>query len=233
MAAMLSMGDIRRLDFGYFIRPADESATGQPRLEPCLGYLVRLPGGTLLFDTGMSKAPPDVEARHHPVRRPVTQALQGTGISVDDITWVINCHLHFDHCGGNPDLAGRPIFTQAAELAAARSVDDYTLPQLIDFPGARYQELDGEAEVWPGIHILPTPGHTDGHQSLVIRCQDGTAVLLGQGHNRSADFTSDYLARPARNGKASAIPYRGWLDRLLAFDPKRVLFAHDFAVWEP
>jgi N-acyl homoserine lactone hydrolase len=233
MAAMPSVEDIHRLDFGYFVRPAGETESGQPRFEPCLGYLVRLPDGCLLFDTGMADAPPQVDAHYHPVRRPLREALGTADAAIEDIKWVINCHLHFDHCGANPSLTGRPIFTQAAELAMARSNEHYTLPHLIDFGGARYEELQGEAELWPGIHIVPTPGHTDGHQSLVIRCQDGTAVLLGQAHNNGADFTSDYLARRARNGKAPEIASRAWLDRLLAFDPKRIFFAHDLAVWEP
>ena len=47
------MGNItvRRADFGYFMRPAEETGIGAPRVEPCLGYVVDHPAGPLLFDT--------------------------------------------------------------------------------------------------------------------------------------------------------------------------------------
>ena len=44
---------VRRVDFGYFVRPAEETGTGASRVEPCLGYLVDHPDGLVLMDTGM------------------------------------------------------------------------------------------------------------------------------------------------------------------------------------
>jgi N-acyl homoserine lactone hydrolase len=48
---------VRRVDFGYFVRPAEETGTGMPRVEPCLGYAVGHPEGMILFDTGMAPIP--------------------------------------------------------------------------------------------------------------------------------------------------------------------------------
>jgi N-acyl homoserine lactone hydrolase len=127
---------VKRVNFGYFVRPAEETDTGAPRVEPCLGYLIDHPGGLVLMDTGMG-AHPKVDAHYRPARRPLPAALADVGVGVDDVTLVVNCHLHFDHCGGNPELAGRPIVTQRVELEAASSAN-YTLPELIDAPGLRY-----------------------------------------------------------------------------------------------
>ena len=95
--------------------------------------------------------------------------------------------------------------------------------------------MAGEAEIRPGVWIIPTPGHTDGHQSLVLRQPDGTVVLAGQAHDFASHFASDHLARQAAaDGAEPPLPtYRPWLDRLLDFAPRRVLFAHDASVWEP
>jgi N-acyl homoserine lactone hydrolase len=153
---------VRRVDFGYFVRPAEETATGLSRVEPCLGYLIQHPDGLLLMDTGMGNHP-EVDAHYRPRRRSLDTALTAVGMKVDDVDLVVNCHLHFDHCGGNPDLVGRKFFAQAVELATARSTVDYTLAELVDPPGMRYEELDGEAEVLAGVLVIPTPGHTDGH----------------------------------------------------------------------
>ena len=225
---------IRRLDLGCFLRPPSETGGPHPRAEPVLGYLVRHERGLLLFDTGIGTGSPGTDAHYRPRRRALPAALAAAGAALADITLVVNCHLHFDHCGGNPLLAGTPILVQATELATARR-GGHTIDGLIDFPGATYNELTGEAEVWPGVHLVPTPGHTDGHQSLVVRRPDGTVVLAGQAHDSASEFAADHLARHVvRDGLAPPHPaYRPWLDRLAGFDPRRVLFAHDHAVWEP
>ncbi|MGN9908854.1 N-acyl homoserine lactonase family protein [Phytohabitans sp. LJ34] len=225
---------VRRVDFGYFVRPATETGTGEPRVEPCLGYLVAHPDGLLLVDTGMGSHP-EVDAHYRPRRVALASALAAAGTGVDDIRFVVNCHLHFDHCGGNPALAGRPVFTQRAELDAARHTPDYTLPELIDPPGLRYEVLDGEVEILPGVLVVPTPGHTAGHQSLVVRRRDGTVVVAGQSHDTAAGYGADALARRAtRDHHDAPLPAApAWIDRLQRLDPARVVFAHDNAVWEP
>jgi glyoxylase-like metal-dependent hydrolase (beta-lactamase superfamily II) len=231
---MEKMADVRRLDLGYFVRPAQEVGGADPRVEPVLGYLVRRPEGLILFDTGIGAADDETEAHYRPRRRSLEAALAGAGVGVAEVDAVVNCHLHFDHCGGNPLFAGKPILVQGTELATARR-GEYTFEELVDFRGAVYEELGGEAEVWPGVWVVPTPGHTDGHQSLVVRQPDGTVVLAGQAHDFAHEFGSAQLARRAElDGVAQPLPgYRGWLDRLLEFDPRRVLFAHDNSVWEP
>jgi N-acyl homoserine lactone hydrolase len=218
---------VRRVDLGYFVRPVEETGTGRVRVEPVLGYLVEHDLGVLLVDTGMGRHP-EVDAWYRPRRISLEAALKNAGTKIDDIAYVVNCHLHFDHCGGNPLLAGRPVFTQRTELALARTTEDYTLPALIDHPGARYEELDGAAEILPGVLILPTPGHTAGHQSVVVTRGDGVVIVAGQSHDNATLFTGDVLAQRAGVGH-----YPAWLHRVLALDPKQVVFAHDNAVWTP
>lgn len=234
-AAAAELGaDIRRLDLGYFLRPAAEYGGQLPRAEPVYGYLVRRDEGLLLFDTGIGEAGAETERHYRPRRRDLAVALAAAGVDVAGVSLVVNCHLHFDHCGGNPLFPDTPILAQGTELAAARA-GQYTVDELVDFPGVRYETLDGEYEVWPGVWIVPTPGHTDGHQSLVVQRGDGTLILAGQAHDFASEFAGAELARRAvADGVAPPLPaFRPWLARLLEFDPRRVVFAHDAAVWEP
>jgi N-acyl homoserine lactone hydrolase len=225
---------VRRVDFGYFVRPAEETGTGAPRVEPCLGYVIDHPQGRVLIDTGMGSAP-DVDAHYRPHRISLDSALAGTGIRRDDVTMIVNCHLHFDHCGGNPQLAGRPIVTQRVELQAARSTTDYTIPELVESPGLQYEQLDGETEILPGVLVVPTPGHTAGHQSVVVRQRDGSVIVAGQSHDTATAYAADALAwRAAGDGHDAELPVTpAWLARLAELDPRRVFFAHDNSVWEP
>ncbi|WP_433791848.1 N-acyl homoserine lactonase family protein [Actinoplanes sp. CA-252034] len=218
---------VRRVDFGWFVRPSEETGTGAARVEPTLGYLIDHPAGRLLVDTGMG-GHPDVDRHYRPRRVPLGVALTAAGTTIDDIRYVVNCHLHFDHCGGNPELAGRPVFAQKTELTLARTVEWYTLPELVDHAGVRYVELDGAAEILPGVRVLPTPGHTDGHQSVVVRTADGTVIVAGQSHDHATAFTYDALAH--RTGIGTPPP---WIETLLDLDPRRIVFAHDNAVWTP
>ena len=226
--------DVVRLDLGTFVRPAEETGTGQPRVEAVLGYVARTPAGVLLLDTGLGEADAGTEAWYRPRRIGIEEALRGVGLATDDVDLLVNCHLHFDHIGGNPAFAGQPIHCQRRELDTARTTD-YTVPALVDFAGARYELLDGEAELATGVHVIPTPGHVDGHQSVVLECDDGSIVLAGQSHDTASQWSADALAaRAVGLGHEPPLPEPSpWMDRLLAFDPKRVVFAHDAAVWLP
>ncbi|MFE6102707.1 MBL fold metallo-hydrolase [Streptomyces laurentii] len=198
------------LDLGYFTRPAAEWGGPQDRREPALGYLVRHATGTVLFDTGMGEGSPEADAHYRPVRRALS-------VGPGDVDVIVNSHLHFDHIGGNQLFPGTPVLVQRVELATARA-GDYTIDTLL--PGVSYQEIDGEYALAPGVRVVPTPGHTEGHQSLVLDHGDRMTVLAGQAYDFAHEFGT---------------PYRPWLDRLgelAAGRPVRVLFAHDHDLWE-
>jgi N-acyl homoserine lactone hydrolase len=137
---------------------------------PVFIWTIDHPAGRVLVDTGMIDSRPEVDDMSpmpHPENIP------------RDVACVINTHLHFDHCGGNRLFPGVPIHVQARELADARSLDDYTIREWVDFDGATYVEHEGEVELLPGIRLLPAPGHTAGHQVVVVEIGSDTCVLGG------------------------------------------------------
>src|SRR5215210_695335 len=141
---------------------------------PGFSDTIEHPDGLVLVDTGMIDTTPAIEddgEEWHP--NPLPDEL------VSRVAVVVNTHLHFDHCGGNRLFPGVPIHVQARELADARSLDDYTIREWVDFDGATYVEHVGEVELLPGIRMLPAPGHTDGHQVVVVETDAGTNVLGG------------------------------------------------------
>ena len=131
------------------------------------------PEGLVLVDTGMIDTTPELDEEWQPTPHPLPDEL------VSRVAVVVNTHLHFDHCGGNRLFADKPIHVQRRELADARSEEDYTVPEWVDFLGATYVEHDGEAEILPGVRLVPAPGHTAGHQIVVVDTDEGPVVLGG------------------------------------------------------
>jgi len=158
------------------VRVADLLAEGERM--PVYVHVIDHPDARVLVDTGMTELHPAV-ADLDPRLRPLSKQ----DFDLADIDIVVNTHLHFDHCGGNHLFAGKPIYVQRRELDDARTEDDYTIREWVDFPGATYVEHDGEAEILPGVRLLPAPGHTAGHQIVVVETDEGPVVLGGDvGH---------------------------------------------------
>jgi glyoxylase-like metal-dependent hydrolase (beta-lactamase superfamily II) len=123
------------------------------------------------------------------------EAIRATGFSSDDVTVVVNTHLHFDHAGGNTfrgkdgevDLAfPRARYrVQRGEWEWAHRDNERTrasyLPDNFDpvDRAGRWDFLDGDAEVVPGVDVFLTPGHCPFHQSVRIRSEGETACFLG------------------------------------------------------
>ncbi len=167
---------------------------GQPWTVPVLSFLVHHPRGRLLFDTGVHcRARLDSLARLGPerVKRLTVKSREGDdvvpqlgalGLAPDDVRYVANSHLHFDHCGGNEFFPHATFLVQRAELEAARRpgfLPRYS-PSPIDFDHALdYRMLDGEHDVFGDgtVVLLPTYGHTPGHQSLLVRAGKGAPLV--------------------------------------------------------
>jgi N-acyl homoserine lactone hydrolase len=176
---------------------------------------------------------PEVDVHYRPRRVDLREALATIGAHISDIGLAANCHLHFDHCGGNPKLGQIPVFVQGVELDTAHQSKDYTLPELIE--GSRFEVVAGEAELLSGVLLMPTPGHTDGHQSLIVRRPDGVVIVAGQSHDTATHYAADQLAwRAHRDGHDQPLPdFPNWIDTLQSLDPRMVYFAHDRSVWTP
>jgi N-acyl homoserine lactone hydrolase len=133
---------------------------------PVFVHTIDHPEGLVLVDTGMIDSTPELDEEWDPVPHPENIPR--------DVVCVINTHLDFDHCGGNRLFPGIPIHVQRRELENPRASYDW-----VHFVGATYVEHDGEAEVFPGIRLLPTPGHTEGHQAVLVDTTEGLVVLGG------------------------------------------------------
>jgi N-acyl homoserine lactone hydrolase len=171
---------------------------------PVYVHVIDHPGARVLVDTGMTQLHPavaDMDPRLVPLG-------EQPGFDLASIDVVINTHLHFDHCGGNRLFAGTPIYVQRREREDART-EDYTIPEWAEFEGATYVELDGEQELLPGIRVVPTPGHTPGHQSVLVETEDGLVIVAGDVAHTWEEFDAPANASAAL--LTSLAPRRIWL----------------------
>jgi glyoxylase-like metal-dependent hydrolase (beta-lactamase superfamily II) len=122
------------------------------------------------------------------------ESLAAAGFEVDDVDIVINTHLHFDHAGGNtrhtPDGAVALAFPRAryvvqrgelewAHVRNERIQASYLAANFDPVSAAgRFDLVEGDVEIVPGIRTLRTPGHTPHHQSVLIDSGGEVACYL-------------------------------------------------------
>jgi N-acyl homoserine lactone hydrolase len=190
------------------------------------------PDGVLLFETGLGSGNARVEELLRPRRRSLPAALGEQGLGLRDVVAVANSHLHIDHCGQNHLFGDLPIYVQRSEYEAAHT-PHYTVLGWVDFPGASYELLEGEAELVEGIRLLPTPGHTPGHQSLAVETEEELVILAGQAIYTAAEWEG--ATNPQDSGAESSWDrdsYDASARYLRNLDPRRVFFSHDERIWQ-
>lgn len=185
-------------------------------------YLIHHPTGPILVDTGIGIGSAFIDELYEPSVTPLDDALRNVGVSVGDLLAVVNTHLHFDHCGQNSTTPA-PCYVQRAEVESAKK-PRYTVPEWASIPGDRLRQLDGEAEIADGVVMLPTPGHTPGHQSVLVESTAGRAVIAGQAAWHHVEWNSG-TADEGNAGEVAAAQRS--LDALRALDPRFVYFSHD------
>jgi len=219
-------------------------APGTRLVAPVSSYLVVHSKGRLIFDTGVH-----CDARTDPAGRlgkriaelfklrsgkdeDVVSQLALLGLTPADIDYVACSHFHFDHCGCNASFPRAVFLVQRAELAIARSDRNRYNPRDWDLP-VEYRELEGEHDVFGdgSVVLLPTPGHTAGHQSMWIRPAGSQQFLM----TSDASYTREHLEKTILPGNSYDAPEMARSMEMLRNlrDRKGVtlLYGHDAEQW--
>ncbi len=190
-----------------------------PRDLSNLCALVAHPRGTLLWETGLHSsvngtAPGGDTRPGRPragdrVDRPLVQQLEAAGYRPADITFLAMSHAHWDHTGNVREFLAATWLVQRPEREAMFGTP--APPNRADFEAlaqSRTQVLDGDHDVFGdgSVRLLFTPGHTAGHQALLVRLPMTGAVLLsGDLYHFPEELTMEPVAtgRNAEQVKAS------------------------------
>ena len=184
-------------------------------------FVIHHPDGPIVIDAGIGSGSDLIDQLYAPQTVDIADALASCGVDLARVQALVLTHLHFDHCGQARRFAA-PTFVQRAEMEAA-SAPGYTVPDWI--PDDDVRLVDGDAEIAAGVRVLATPGHTPGHQSVVVEAEEGRAVIVGQVCYRSGDFAA---SEPLPDCDDGARPFgRSSVDRLRALAPATLYFSHD------
>ncbi|SCW69783.1 Metallo-beta-lactamase superfamily protein [Sphingobium faniae] len=236
---------LRAFTCGWFQSPLTFFLGGEDKRivrSPIPAYLIEHPQGRALFDTGLGyrfrrpieeRLGPDATGFEFDESADIAARLRAIDVDPASIRWIINSHFHADHCGGNASIPNATIIVQTRERAAAAAQAGSKLYDRADFDlGHPVLEITGEHDLFGGgsVTIIPTYGHTVGHQSVKVKLPGGDVVL-------AADCC--YLKQSLDNlrtspSDADADAALETLRRLAALREKgtRIFYGHDEAFWK-
>lgn len=166
---------------------------------PVIAYFVKHPKANMLFDTGL---PPVLSETGQPMNLApgvtafpadsggIVRELIREGYCPNDIEIVVNSHLHLDHAGGNSLFANAFFYIQRTEFET--TVTDGCYDELIFGAAARVYHVGGDVDFFGDgtCCLLTTPGHSPGHQSMLVSSDYGKALLVGDACFRPDNLNS-------------------------------------------
>jgi N-acyl homoserine lactone hydrolase len=162
----------------------------------------------------------------HGPERSIAGQLALLGLTPADITLHVLTHGHIDHVGALP-LIACPLVLTAAERAEPRPLY-FGSARPVVWPDVPTHCITGETQVCDGLTLIPTPGHTPGHLSVLVTLPQGPVILTGDAINRASEPAEGFPdAMDPVTAATSAAHLHGLRDRLGA----ALIWGHDPAQW--
>ena len=212
---------------------------------PIFSVFVRSSEGNILIDTGLNpdgvKEPEKAWGPRAKLLPPILKEeddirnrLKAIGVGTKDIAAVINTHLHWDHTGGNRFFESAKFFVQKSEYRFALYPDTAIagsyMEHHFDFP-LDYHLLEGDRQVGEGVHVVTSPGHTPGHQSVLIYLQGRPFIITGD-----AIYTMDNIEKNIPPGNQWSLFYAmdsmAKLKNILDREKGRLVPGHEPNLWK-
>lgn len=136
----------------------------------------------LLIDSGIAPLPPSLSKYvRYSKDVDILESLSSQGVTADDISVVVNTHMHLDHCGNNRLFRKARYIVQRDELAYSGNPDRFMRGGYVKefYQDLSFDTVDGRETITNGVTVMDTPGHTPGHQSVIIQAGGRKIVYTG------------------------------------------------------
>jgi N-acyl homoserine lactone hydrolase len=177
---------------------------GEPRTFSNHCYLIRHEEGWMIWDAGVpdewASSEDGVEGSpgvRGVVKRPLAEQLAEIGVNPEDVTVIAFSHAHFDHVGNAKLFTKARWIVQSVEhdaMLGEHATEFRFKPELYEtLRNNPVTKIDGDHDVFGdgSVRVLSTPGHTPGHQSLLVRLKEtGPVILSGDVAHFSENFDS-------------------------------------------
>ncbi len=233
---VLDCGHAGFKDMGMFSDTGEYDGRPGAVADPC--FLIRHPKGTLLWDTGLgdklaeTKGGSDHDGVHTQLDVSLLDQLKSLGLAPADITYVAFSHFHFDHTGNANEFPASTWILNKTELEWALStptpfgVDPTTFSA---YKTVKTQMIDNDYDVFGdgSVRILKAPGHTPGHQALMLKLHKaGTVILSGDLYHLVDNRT--FKRVPGFNfSRADTLASIDRIERLAKNTHARLIVQHD------
>jgi glyoxylase-like metal-dependent hydrolase (beta-lactamase superfamily II) len=183
---------------------------GEKVNSPIIAWYIGGASKKIIVDTG-TNAPSETAAFHRPLTRGPKQelvfALSEISVKPEEIEMVVITHLHWDHCYNNHLFPNARFYAQRRELeyaacplpAHVHGYDTFLLGMTPPFVQNRWEYVDGDMEVVPGVNLILTPGHTPGMQGVLVKSASGNLLI--------ASDTLPLFENWDRRGELGPIPH--------------------------
>lgn len=156
---------------------------GEKILVPVYAWLVKGEGEPLLIDAGCTAKEAAILSPAFVGEdvTPIENSLQKAGFSMSDIKTIILTHMHIDHFLNARNFPNSKIIVQEEELNFARNPHPVFSKSFNRnwYKGLNFETVNGDAEIFPGVNVIFTPGHTPGTQSISISTARGKVLIAG------------------------------------------------------
>jgi glyoxylase-like metal-dependent hydrolase (beta-lactamase superfamily II) len=236
--------DCGRIDFkdmAFFSDTGEYDGKSGSLVDPC--FLVRHPKGMLLWDTGLGDAlfgrndPANESGVSVRVHVRLLDRLKSIGIAPSDVTYVAFSHFHLDHTGNANAFMGSTWIINQAELDWALGA---ATPPVVDlktfsaYRAVKTQMISGDFDVFHDgtVRILKAPGHTPGHQVLLLKlAKSGPVLLSGDLYHQRSDRPrvgeTGGRVMPGNTSRAESLASVDRVETILKNTRARLVIQHD------
>jgi glyoxylase-like metal-dependent hydrolase (beta-lactamase superfamily II) len=231
----LDCGRLVMPDMGFFTESGKPTGVTRTLADPC--FLIKHPRGTLLWDTGLAESiSKSKDGLATPLGRefvdvPLSEQLKALSLAPSDITFVGLSHLHGDHSGNANAFTSSTWLLNRSELEGAlkKPAPPGAEPATFsEYKNVKLKLLDADEDVFGDgrVRILQTPGHTPGHQSLMVQLAGAGTVILSGDLAHTLDNWKNHVVPGFNFNREQTLASMGRIEALIVEKHARFVVQH-------